>query len=144
MPLNLVQGIFFLGSMPFGHALPARAREQRTALFFSFLRIEKKRQVLSFSAQVCGRQVVGDGYAMQNQIKNLTGKNLRLKKIGQSLLAVSISQLKLLLILDLIPIKQLVLLWPSGEHSSQGWFPTYMLSAVILPNVATWRLLLEE
>jgi hypothetical protein len=93
---------------------------------------------------VCGRQVVGDGYAMQNQIKNLTGKNLRLKKIGQSLLAVSISQLKLLLILDLIPIKQLVLLWPSGEHSSQGWFPTYMLSAVILPNVATWRLLLEE
>jgi hypothetical protein len=130
MPLNLVQGIFFLGSMPFGHALPAGEK-------FSFLRIE------NFSP-VCGRQVVGDGYAMQNQIKNLTGKNLRLKKIGQSLLAVSISQLKLLLILDLIPIKQLVLLWPSGEHSSQGWFPTYMLSAVILPNVATWRLLLEE
>jgi hypothetical protein len=127
MPLNLVQGIFFLGS------IALRAMQFREKI--SFLRIE------IFSQR---GQVVGDGYAMQNQIKNLTGKNLRLKKIGQSLLAVSISQLKLLLILDLIPIKQLVLLWPSGEHSSQGWFPTYMLSAVILPNVATWRLLLEE
>ncbi len=47
-----------------------------------------------------------------------------LNKEGQKQLAVSISWLKPLLILDLIPIKQLVSLWPNGEHTSQGRFPT--------------------
>ena len=64
--------------------------------------------------------------------------------IGQNQSAFSMSRLKPLLILDLTPIEQLILLRPDGEHSSRGWFPTYMLSAVIHPNAATQRFPLER
>lgn len=63
--------------------------------------------------------------------------------IGQNQSAFSISQLKALLLLHVIPINRIVYARLNGEHSSWNLFRTYMLSALIKPCVATLRLPLE-